>query len=49
MKQTFTDISLVVLSVLYLFEVDYRALTVLNWVGFVIVLEWPHQSHLLPA
>ena len=38
MKQTFTDISLVVLSVLYLFEVDYRASTVLNWVGFVIVL-----------
>lgn len=38
MKQTFADISLVVLSILYLFEVDYHDLTALNWVGFVIVL-----------
>ncbi len=38
MKQTFSDISLVVLSVLSLFEVDYHDLTMLNWVGFAIVL-----------
>ncbi|MEG0767808.1 MAG: hypothetical protein RR482_08835 [Clostridia bacterium] len=38
MKQIFTDASLVILSVLYLFEVNYRAPTVWNWMGFLIVL-----------
>ena len=38
MKQIFTMLCLIALSVLYLFEVDYTALTIRNWIAFAIIL-----------
>ncbi len=37
MKEALTFIGLVILSILYLFEVDFSQIGVLNWIAFVII------------
>ena len=37
LKEKLTPIALIILSILYLLEVDFSSITVLNWIAFVIV------------
>lgn len=36
LKEKLTPIALIILSILYLLEVDFSSITILNWIAFVI-------------